>query len=50
MLVYMLLYNDFNFTHFRGLEGMCLNNFSEAFQNFKNAVECDPKNSSVSIN
>ncbi|XP_063410110.1 trafficking protein particle complex subunit 12-like isoform X2 [Mytilus trossulus] len=31
----------------RGLEGMCLNNFSEAFQNFKSAVECDPKNSSA---
>lgn len=27
---------------------MCLNNFSDAYQNFKKAVEADPTNTSVS--
>lgn len=31
----------------RGLEGMCLNNFSEAYQCFKHAVELDSTNSSA---
>ena len=28
---------------------MCTNNFSEAYQNFKQAVDADPTNTSVSI-
>lgn len=31
----------------RGLEAMCLNNFSDAYQNFKKAVEADPTNTSA---
>ncbi|XP_062620669.1 trafficking protein particle complex subunit 12-like [Saccostrea cucullata] len=31
----------------RGLEAMCMNNFSDAYQNFKQAVEADPTNTSA---
>ncbi|KAK3089070.1 hypothetical protein FSP39_000547 [Pinctada imbricata] len=31
----------------KGLESMCMNNFSEAYQNFKSAVDADPTNTSA---
>ena len=55
MLGEQALINDINrtnvrtlFLSFRGLSAMCINNFSEAYNYFKTAVQLEPNNTCVS--